>query len=49
MESIRIKNNIYNMYIRKQDQFWYQRYKFYKINIDMLIGKSKKYYSRNYF
>ena len=28
LQSIRIKNNLYNRYIRKQDQFWYHRYKF---------------------
>ena len=30
LQSIRIKNNLYNRYIRKQDQFWYHRYKFYR-------------------
>ena len=30
LQSIGIKNNLYDRYIRKQDQFWYQRYKFYR-------------------
>ena len=42
LQSIRIKNNLYNMYIRKQDQFWYHRYKFCRIKVNMLISKSKK-------
>ena len=42
LQSIRIKINLYNMYIRKQDQFWYHRYKFCRIKVNMLISKSKK-------
>ena len=42
LQSIRIKNNLYNRYIRKQDQFWYHRYKFYRSKVNMLISKSKK-------
>ena len=42
LQSIRIKNNLYNRYIRKQDQFWYHRYKFYRSKVKMLISKSKK-------
>ena len=42
LQSIRIKNNLYNRYIRKQDQFWYHRYKFYRSKVNMLICKSKK-------
>ena len=30
LQSTRIKNNLYNRYMRKQDQFWYHRYKFYR-------------------
>ena len=49
LQSIRIKNNLYNRYIRKQDQFWYHRYKFYKSKVNMFISKSKKNYLRSYF
>ena len=30
LQSTGIKNNLYDRYIRKQGQFWYQRYKFYR-------------------
>ena len=49
LQSIRIKNNLYNRYIRKQDQFWYHRYKIYRSKVNMLISKSKKRYLRSYF
>ena len=39
LQSIRIKNNLYNTCIRKQYQFWYQR----------RISKRKKNYLRRYF
>ena len=42
LKSVTIKNNLYNRYIRKQDQFWYHRYKFYRSKVNMLISKSKK-------
>ena len=41
LQSIRIKNNLCNRYISKQDQFWYYRYKFYRSKMNMLISKSK--------
>ena len=38
------------MYIRRQDQFWYHRYKLYRSKVNMLISKSKKKnYLRSYF
>ena len=40
LQSIRIKNNLYKRYIRKQDHFWYHRYKFYRSKVNMLISKS---------
>ena len=47
---IRIKNYLYkSRYIREQDQFWYQTYKFYRSKVIMLISKSKKDYLRSYF
>ena len=49
LQSIRSKNNLYNRYITKQDQFWYHRYKFYRSKVNMLISKSKKKYLRIYF
>ena len=49
LQSIRIKNNLYNRYIRKHDQFWYHRYNFYRSKVNMLISKSKKNYLRSYF
>ena len=49
LQSIKIKNNLYNRYITKQDQFWYHRYKFYRSKVNMLISKSKKKYLRIYF
>ena len=42
LQSIRSKNNLYNGYITKQDQFWYHRYNFYRSKVNMLIRKSKK-------
>ena len=48
LQSIRIKYNLYNRYIRKQDQFWYHRYKFYRSKVNMLISKSKKNDLRSY-
>ena len=42
LQSIRIKNNLYNRYIRKHDLLWYHRYMFYRSKVNMLISKSKK-------
>ena len=50
LQLMRIKNTLYIGYIRKQDQFWYHRYKFYRSKVNMLISKSKKKkYLRRFF
>ena len=49
LQSIKIKNNYYKKYIKKQESFWYERYKYYRNKINMLITKSKKNHLRTLF
>ena len=42
-------NNFLSKYIKKQDPFWYERYKYYRNKVNMLISKSKKNCLREYF
>ena len=38
-----------NFFFKKQDIFWYERYKFYRNRISKLISKSKKIHLRKFF
>ena len=49
LEYIRIKNQLYKKYIRKKDDFWFERCKFYRNKVNMLISKSKRNYVGKYF
>ena len=42
LTSVKIKNMLYKKYLQKKDVFWYERYKFYRYNINKLISKIKK-------
>ena len=49
LQSIKTRGNYRKKYIRKQDSFWYERYRYYRNKINMLIQKSKKNYLRKFF
>ena len=49
LESIRIKKQLYKKYIKKKDTFWFERYKYYRNKVNMLISKSKRNYLRKFF
>ena len=49
LQSIKIRDNYQKKYIRKQDSFWYKRYRYYRNKINILIKKSKKNYLRKFF
>ena len=49
LQSIKIRDNYQKKYIRKQDSFWYERYRYYRNKINMLIKKCKKNYLRKFF
>ena len=49
LQSIKTRGNYRKKYIRKQDSFWYERYRYYRNKINMLIKKSKKNYLRKFF
>ena len=49
LQSIKIKNKLYNTYIQKQDKFCYERYRYYQNEINTLIKKSKINYLTSYF
>ena len=49
LQSIKRKNKYYNNYIKKQDPFWYERYKFYWSKVRMLISKSKQNHLQAFF
>ena len=39
LQSIKIRDYYQKKYIRKQDSFWYERYRYYRNKIHMLIKK----------
>ena len=49
LESIRIKNQLYKKYIKNKYNFWFERCKFCRNKVSMLISKSKKKYQRKIF
>ena len=49
LQSIKIRDKYQKKYIRKQENFWYERYRYYRNKINMLIRKSKKNYLRKFF
>ena len=49
LQSVKMKNKRYNNYIKKQDTFWYERYKFYQSKVTMLISKRKRNHLRAFF
>ena len=48
-ESIRIKNQLYKKYIKMKDNLQFERYKFYRIKVNMLISERKRNCLRNFF
>ena len=42
LQSIKIRDKYQKKYIRKQENLWYERYRYYRNKINMLIRKSKK-------
>ena len=44
-----IKNQLCKKYIKKQDNFWFERCKFYKNEVNMLISQSKRNHLRKLF
>ena len=49
LKSISIKNKLYKRFLKSKDNFWYQRYKYYREMLNRLIRKSKGNYLCNYF
>ena len=49
LESITIKNQIYKKDIKKKDNFWCERYKFYGNKVNMVISEWKRNYVRRFF
>ena len=49
LQSIKIRDKYQKKYIRKHENFWYERYRYYRNKINMLIRKSKKNYLRKFF
>ena len=49
LKSIRIKNQLCKKYLNKQGNFWFERFKFYRNKVNMLISKRKRNYLRNLF
>ena len=47
LESI-TKNQIFKKDIKKKDNFWFERYKFYGNKVNMLISKWKRNYVRRF-
>ena len=48
-KSISTKNMTYRRYLKTQDNFWYDRYKYFRDLLNSLIRKSKKLYYKDYF
>ena len=42
LQSIKIKNKLYNKSIQKQDKFWSERYRYYRNKINIMIKKVKE-------
>ena len=42
LQSIKIRNKLYNKSIQKQDKFWSERYRYYRNKINIMIKKAKK-------
>ena len=49
LQSIKIKNKLYNKSIQKQDKFWSERYRYYRNKISIMIKKSKENHLGSYF
>ena len=49
LKSIKVKNNLYKKFLKSNDKFWYQRYKYYRDMLNHLIRKSKRNHYNNYF
>ena len=49
IQSIKIRTTYYKKYMKKQEMFWYNRYRYYKTKISMLIRKSKQNYLQKFF
>ena len=49
IQSIKIRTTYYKKYMKKQEMFWYNRYRYYKTKISMLIRKSKQNYLWKFF
>ena len=49
IQSIKIRNIYYKKYMKTQEMFWYDRYKYYKSKITMLLRKSKQNHLRKFF
>ena len=49
LKSISIKNKLYKRFFKSKDQFWYQRYKYYRDMLNHLLRKSKRIYFKDYF
>ena len=48
LQSIKIRDNYQKKYIRKQDSFWYERYRYYRNKTNMVIKKEKKTTSESF-
>ena len=49
LKSIKYKNKLFGKFIKSQEKFWYERYRYHLHMINKLISKSKKSYFRKYF
>ena len=49
LKSISMKNKLYKRFLKSKDNFWYQRYKYYRDMLNRLIRKSKSNYYKDYF
>ena len=48
LKSIKYKNKLFGKFIKPQEKFWYERYKYHLQMINKLISKSKKSYFRKF-